>query len=390
MSNNSSPSTIPFAQARPEKTILTAGPSITEKEISYVTDAVTNGWNQHWGDYINKFEKSFAEYVGTKHALATSSCTGALHLILAGLGIQPGDEVIVPEITWIATASAACYMGAKPVFVDVEPDTWCMDPVALEKAITPRTKAIMPVHIYGHPANMPEIMRIAEKHGIDIVEDAAPSLGANIQGKRTGSFGRAAAFSFQGAKIMVTGEGGMLVTNDTPLYEKIKGLWDHGRDPHKTFWNSSIGFKYKMSNIQAALGLAQLERIEELVEKKREIYRWYAAGLKDCPHIQLNAERPGCRNIMWMTSIILSDKAPLSRDELMKKLKEANIDSRPFFYPMSVFPMFETAHSPVAERLSRGGINLPSGHNLTREQVDYVSAALCHYLSASAHTRRAA
>jgi perosamine synthetase len=248
----------------------------------------------------------------------------------------------------------------------------------------------MPVHIYGHPANMDEIMPIAERHGIDVVEDAAPSLGANINGKRTGSFGRAAAFSFQGAKIMVTGEGGMLVTNDTELYEKIKGLWDHGRDPHKTFWNSSIGYKYKMSNIQAALGLAQLERIEELVEKKREIYRWYAEGLKGCPHIQLNAERPGCKNIMWMTSLILSEGAPVTREELMKKLKEANVDSRPFFYPMSVFPMFQQADTPVAAKVSKGGINLPSGHNLTREQVSFACEVIRHHLGAESANRKAA
>jgi perosamine synthetase len=382
---------LPYWSNRPEKTILTAGPSITEKEISYVTDAVTNGWNQHWGDYIAKFEKAFAEYVGTKHALATSSCTGALHLILAALGLKEGDEVIVPEITWIATASAACYLGAKPVFVDVEEDTWCMCPRSLERAITPRTKVIMPVHIYGHPANMDEISAIAARHGIDIVEDAAPSLGANIRGKRTGSFGRAAAFSFQGAKIMVTGEGGMLVTDDTDLFERIKGLWDHGRDPHKTFWNSSIGYKYKMSNIQAALGLAQLERIEELVEKKRQIYRWYAEGLEGCPHVRLNAERAGYRNIMWMSSLILAESSPLSREELMKKLKEANVDSRPFFYPMSVFPMFETADTPTAAKVSQGGINLPSGHNLNREQVDYVCDVIRGHLGAAARgTRKAA
>lgn len=379
----------PYWARRPETTTLTAGPSITDKEISYVTDAVTNGWNSHWGDYIAKFEKTFAEYVGTKHALSTSSCTGALHLILAGLGVKPGDEVIVPEITWIATASAACYMGAKPVFVDVEEDTWCMCPKSLAKAITPRTKVIIPVHIYGHPANMDEIMPIAERHGIDVVEDAAPSLGANILGKRTGSFGRAAAFSFQGAKIMVTGEGGMLVTDDTELYERIKGLWDHGRDPHKTFWNSSIGYKYKMSNIQAALGLAQVERIEELVEKKREIYRWYAEGLQGCPHIKLNAERPGCRNIMWMTSLILSESAPVSREELMRKLKEANVDSRPFFYPMSVFPMFEAADTPVAAKVSKGGINLPSGHNLTKEQVMFACEVIRYHLGASAISKAA-
>jgi perosamine synthetase len=361
---------------KPVKKILTAGPSITAKEISYVTDAVTNGWNENWSGYLDRFEKAFAEYLGVKHALATSSCTGALHLALAGLGIRPGDEVIVPEITWIATAAAVCYLGAKPVMVDVEPDTWCMDPAALEKAITPRTKLIIPVHLYGHPANMDEITAIASRHGIEIVEDAAPSLGANIQGKKTGTFGRLGAFSFQGAKIMVTGEGGMLVTNDTALLENIKLLWDHGRDPHRAFWNTQIGFKYKMSNLQAALGLGQLERIEELVERKREIFSWYEENLSDCEHLQLNAQRPGCRNIYWMTSVLVKDSSPLNRDEVMAELKKANIDSRPFFHPMSTMPMFEKQDSPVAARISRQGINLPSGHNLTRDQVDYVCEVL--------------
>ena len=361
---------------KPVKKILTAGPSITEKEISYVTDAVTHGWNENWSGYLDRFEKAFAEYLGVKHALATSSCTGALHLAMAGLKLKEGDEVIVPEMTWIATAAAACYCGAKPVMVDVEPDTWCMDPKSLEKAITPRTKLIVPVHLYGHPANMDEIGAIAAKHGIEIVEDAAPSLGANIRGKKTGTFGRLAAFSFQGAKIMVTGEGGMMVTNDTKLFEEIRLLWDHGRDPHKTFWNTQIGFKYKMSNIQAALGLAQLERIEELVSRKREIFSWYKAGLADCPNFQLNTERPGYRNIYWMTSVLVKDGSPKNRDEVMAELKKANIDSRPFFHPMSTLPMFEKRHSPTSAILSKQGINLPSGHNLKRDEVDYVCEVL--------------
>ncbi len=276
---------------RPVKKILTGGPSITEKEIAYVTDAVTHGWNENWSGYLDRFEKAFAEYLGVKHALATSSCTGALHLAMAGLRLKPGDEVILPELTWIASAAAGCYCGAKAVMVDVEPDTWCMDPKAVEKAITPHTKVIVSVHLYGHPANMEEICAIAQKHGIEIVEDAAPSLGANIRGKKTGTFGRIGAFSFQGAKIMVTGEGGMLVTDDTQLFEQIRLLWDHGRDPHKTFWNNQLGYKYKMSNIQAALGLAQLERIEELVARKRQIFSWYQENLRDCENLQLNAER---------------------------------------------------------------------------------------------------
>ncbi len=341
-----------------------------------MTDAVTHGWNENWSGYLDRFEKAFAEYLGRQARAGHQQLHGALHLAMAGLKLKAGDEVIVPEMTWIATAAAACYCGAKPVMVDVEPDTWCMDPKSLEKAITPRTRLIVPVHLYGHPANMDEIGAIAVKHGIEIVEDAAPSLGANIRGKKTGTFGRLAAFSFQGAKIMVTGEGGMLVTNDTKLFEEIRLLWDHGRDPHKTFWNTQIGFKYKMSNIQAALGLAQLERIEELVARKREIFSWYKAGLADCPNLQLNTERPGYRNIYWMTSILVKDGSPLNRDEVMAELKKANIDSRPFFYPMSTLPMFDHRQSPTSAILSKQGINLPSGHNLTRHEVDYVCEVL--------------
>ncbi len=197
-----------------------------------------------------------------------------------------------------------------------------------------------------------------------------------FRGKKTGTFGRIGAFSFQGAKIMVTGEGGMLVTNDTQLFEQIRLLWDHGRDPHKTFWNNQLGYKYKMSNIQAALGLAQLERIEELVARKRQIFSWYQENLQDCENLQLNAERPGYRNIYWMTSVLVKDGSPKNRDEVMAELKKANVDSRPFFYPMSTLPMFEKQNSPTAAMLSRQGINLPSGHNLTRQQIDYVCEVL--------------
>jgi perosamine synthetase len=358
--------------------ILTAGPSITEREIDYVLDAVRQGWNENWNGYLNRFEKGFADYVGTRFALCTSSCTGALHLAMVGLGLGPGDEVIVPEVSWVATASAVAYTGAKPVFVDIDSETWCMDPDSVRRAITSRTKAIVPVHLYGHPVEMAAITRLAHEHKLSVLEDAAPALGATVNGQRVGGLGDLACFSFQGAKIMTTGEGGMLVTSDEELYERIKFLGDHGRDKHIPFQISAIGYKYKMSNIQAALGLGQLERIEELVEKKRTIFQWYRQRLEGVAGLRLNAERPWARSIYWMTSIVLDDGVDVSRDKVIAGLKERHVDSRPFFPPISSFPMFASCQerNPVAWRVSRQGINLPSGHNLTEQDVERVCDSL--------------
>lgn len=360
--------------------ILTAGPSITQKEIDYVNDAVKNGWNDHWGDYIKKFEKSFAEYIGVKHALTTSSCTGALHLSLVALGIGQGDEVIVPDISWVATASVVRYVNAEPVFADVLADSWCIDPKSIEKRITSKTKAIIPVHLYGQPADMSEIIRIAKKHNLKIIEDAAPSIGAEYHGKRTGSFGNIAAFSFQGAKLMVTGEGGMLVTNDSDLFEIVKHYAEHGR-ASTGFEISDIGFKYKMSNIQAALGLAQLERAEELIAKKELIYNWYVSGLHGLEGIMLNKSNSSTeKSIYWMSSIILNKEFGLSRDALMSKLKEQNIDTRPLFPQMSSFKMFKKYDNPVAKHIANNGINLPSGHERTLDEVNYICKCIKNIL----------
>lgn len=358
------------------KLILTAGPSITSKEIEYVNDAVLNGWNNHHSDYIRKMEEAFAKYVGVKYAMATSSCTGALHLALLSLGVGPGDEVIVPETTWIATASAVIYVGATPVFADVEADTWVMDPKSVEKLITPKTKVIIPVHLYGHPVDMEPIWELAKKYGIDILEDAAPSIGAEYKGKKTGSLGRAAAFSFQGAKALVTGEGGILVSDDKELIDRARFIGDHGRHPSRALYNIEIGYKYKMSNLQASLGLAQIERAEEMVAKKRQIFKWYQERLQDVNNITLNVERPWARSIFWMSSLIMHDTIKMSRDEFMIKLKERNIDTRPFFYPISSFPMFEgiKVDNPVAYAIPLRGINLPSGHERTEEEIDYICA----------------
>jgi len=359
------------------ETILTAGPSISERECYYAMDAVRYGWNQKWSEYLNRFEKSFADYVDRNHALATSCCTGALHIALAALKIGAGDEVIVPDITWVATANAVLYVGATPIFVDVEKDSWCLDPNSFESCITTKTKAVIPVHLYGHPCNMDPIMEIAQRHGLYVVEDAAPSIGAEYKGKRTGSFGHFAAFSFQGAKLAVTGEGGMLVTSDRDLYEKARQIWDQGRKPG-TFWIEKNGLKYKMSNIQAAIGLGQIERNNSMVEAKRRIFSWYEENLKDVLCVSLNKEMPWARSIYWMTSLRLHEDAPLTRDALIASLKEQNIDSRPVFPAISQYLIWPVKQKPqpVAKLIGDHAINLPSGVCLSRREVEYICACI--------------
>lgn len=357
--------------------ILTAGPSISAREVSYTLDAVRSGWNSEWSGYLTRFESAFASYIGARAAIATSSCTGALHIALMALGIGPGDEVIVPEITWVATANAVVYVGATPIFADVDAVTWCMDPQSLERLITPRTKAVIPVHLYGHPADMAAIVPIARQHNLAIVEDAAPAIGAEVAGQKVGSFGDFAAFSFQGAKLLVTGEGGMLLTSNDALYEKAYAIWDQGRVPG-TFWIKQTGVKYKMSNIQAALGLAQLERIDELIERKRRLHRWYAEGLEGTHGVTLSRERAGVRSAHWMASITLDEEGPISRDEMRRQLSLRNIDTRPVFPPISQYPIWplQFAAQPVSARIGNWSINLPSGVKLSRSQVDYVCRSI--------------
>jgi perosamine synthetase len=238
-------------------------PSITELEIGYATDAASNGWGEHCYDYIHRFEAMFRQHLGVKHAIATSSATGALHIGMAAMGIGPGDEVVLADINWIASAAPIVYLGATPVLVDVLEDSWCLDPAAVEAAITPRTKAILAVHLYGNLCDMDALREIGLRHGIPVIEDAAEAIGSIWQGQRAGSMGVFGAFSFHGTKTITTGEGGIFVTNDDALYERALTLSNHGRARGETrqFWPATIGFKYKMSNLQAAIGCGQLERI---------------------------------------------------------------------------------------------------------------------------------
>jgi perosamine synthetase len=369
--------------------ILTAGPSISAREASYTLDAARNGWNGGWNGYIQRFERAFADYVGVEHAIATSSCTGALHIALAALGIGPGDEVIVPDITWVATANAVSYVGATPVFCDVEEGSWCMSPESFASLITPATKAVMPVALYGHPARLDEIVAIARAHGLRVVEDAAPGIGAEWNGRRVGSYGDVSAFSFQGAKLLVTGEGGMLVTNDPEIRERAYAIWDQGREPG-TFWIRETGWKYKISNVQAAIGLGQIERCDELVEAKRRIHGWYAEGLAGVDGIELQREELGGRSIYWMSNIRVRPEAGLDREALRAALRAEGIDTRPVFPTISQYPMWprRQAAQPIATAVAAEGINLPSGVRLRRDEIERTCRAVRK--AVAAHARLAA
>lgn len=366
-----------------DKTILTAGPSISQRESSYAFEAASYGWNNQWAKYLKDFENAFSEYVGIKYAIATSSCTGALHIALTALGIGPGDEVIVPDITWVATANAVLYVGATPVFADVDSATWVISPESIRSKITGRTKAIIPVHLYGHPCDMNSIQSIANEHNLYVVEDAAPSIGAEYKGRRTGGFGDFGCFSFQGAKLAVTGEGGMLVTNDKNLYEKAYAIWDQGRKPG-TFWIQSNGLKYKMSNVQAAIGLGQIQRNDAMVEAKRRIFQWYTGGLKNIDALNLCREPEDTRSIYWMSSIELTSAAKINRSQLIDLLKSKNIDTRPVFPAISQYPIWPIKQHalPNAKIIGDNALNLPSGVCLRRDEVYYICKSIREILSA--------
>jgi perosamine synthetase len=348
-------------------------PSITELEISYVNDAVTNGWGENCYDYLNKFEKKLASFQSTKYALATSSCTGAIHLSLLALGVKPGDEVIVPEITWIASVEPVLYIGAKPVFVDVLEDTWCIDPQSIRNAVTTKTKAIIVVHLYGNLCEMDEIMQIANEYNLVVLEDAAEGLGSVYKGKKAGSIGHVGVFSFHGTKTMSTGEGGAIVTNDFEIYDKVKILNDHGRNPkdpeNKMFWMRNYGYKYKMSNLQAAMGCAQLERLDDLVSRKKQIFEIYRQNLAEIS-CDMNFQQTYASNSYWLPTCVFHKSINFNRQSFFEYCSLNQIDSRPFFFPLSSLPMFEhKTENNVSYDVYERGINLPSFHDITFEEI---------------------
>ncbi len=351
-------------------------PSITQKEIDYVTDAVSSGWVSSLGKYIDSFEEKFAAYCNTKYAIATSNGTTALHLALVALDIKVGDEVIVPDLTFVATANAVKFTGAEPVIVDIDEQTLCISPQAIENAITPKTKAIIPVHLYGHPANMAEINKIAQKYNLLVVEDAAEAHGAEVNGQKVGGLGEVGVFSFYGNKIITSGEGGMITTNDESLYHRMKHLRDHAMSKEKRYWHTEVGFNYRMTNLQAALGVAQFERIDEILAKKTEIFEWYQNLLNDVEGIRLNHQASWAKNVYWMVCLELDGYAENQRDDLIKDLKTKGIDSRPYFYPVSDMPMYGSADTPVCHKVYQRGLNLPSYFDITKTQVEHVCKQL--------------
>ncbi len=365
--------------------IPVAGPWITQKEIDYVADAAAHAWYENANMYHDRFEKTFSDYIGTQYAMALPSCTSAIHLSLLSLGVGKGDDVIVPDLTWIATAAPITYVGANPVFADCDKKTWCITPDAFQECITPQTKAVIPVDLYGNMPEMDAIRDISQDRGIAIIEDAAEAIGSEYHNRRSGSFGDTGVFSFHGSKTMTTGEGGMLVTDREDLYQRCLTLRDHGKaSGTKMFWNAEVGYKYKMSSLQAALGLAQLERIEELIEKKRQIFRWYREQLQHVKGITLNCEPPGTKNSYWMVTAIFDPKFGLLKEDIIQKLKYIGIDSRPFFYPLSSQPAYKNlVHIHEAQKRNIGsyqispyGVNLPCGMNLTKDEVNYVCNAV--------------
>lgn len=366
-----------------------AGPSITQREIDYATDAAANGWYERAGEYPRRFEEAFAKYIGVKHAVSLPSCTSGLHLALAAAGIGPGDEVIVPDLTWIASAAPISYVGATPVFADVDEQTWCLCANSVRACITEKTKAILAVDLYGGMPDYDALRAIADEHGLTLIEDAAEAIGSEFAGRKAGALGDVAAFSFHGSKTFSTGEGGMLVTDDDALYARVMHLRDHGREPGDVhFKNTEVAFKYKMPPVAAAIGLGQVERAEELVARKREIFDWYREGLEGVAGLTLNHESANTKNTYWMVTAVLDPMLEWPKEKLMAALDAQGIDSRPMFHPLSSLPAYEGhAEAAVARRrnetsyrLSPWGINLPSALCLTREQVARVTETLLQIL----------
>lgn len=365
-----------------ESRIFYTKPSIADLEVKYALDAARNGWGDKCYEYIDRFEAMFCEHLGVKYAIATSSGTGALHLGMAALGIGPGDEVILADINWIASVAPIVHLGAKPVFVDIDKESWCLDPAEVERAITKHTKAIVAVHLYGNMCAMDRLREIARNYSLALIEDAAEAIGSVYKGAPAGSMGIFGAFSFHGTKTITTGEGGIFVTNDEALYSRVLTLSNHGRRKGEVrqFWAEEIGFKYKMSNLEAAVGCAQLERVSLLIKAKRTVFEAYAELLRDMP-IKMNPEPEGTTNGYWMPTIVVDEDVKFDRDRLLSTFKNQSIDGRVFFWPLTKLPMFEedSTHK-VSYSIYERAVNLPSYHDLTYGEVERVVDIVKHEL----------
>lgn len=358
-------------------------PELHGNELEYVTDCIQSGWISSQGKYVRQFEENFGKYVGCQHTLAVSNGTVALHLSLVALGVGPGDEVIVPDLTFAASVNAILHSGATPVLVDVDPNTMAMNPDLVAAAITSRTRAIMPVHLYGYPADMDSLMALAKQHNLLVIEDCAEALGSRYQGAHVGTFGDAATFSFYGNKTITTGEGGMLLFRNPAIYDRAKMLRDHGMSPKLRYWHDEVGFNYRLTNIQAAIGVAQLEKIDSFVSRKCWIAAQYNKHLSDIVQLQLPMESKSNQslNSYWLYTIVLSTEFVSRRDEILDHLKNHGIEARPIFFPMHRMPPYikyvmKGESYTVANHLSDGGISLPSSVSVTENEIQRVCAVL--------------
>ena len=362
------------------KIIPVCEPVLGEREKKHVLECLNSGWISSLGGKISEFENKFSQKVGAKYGIATTSGTSALHLALYTLGIREGDEVIVPTFTMIATANAIRYCGAKPVLVDSEEETWNIDTEKIEEKVTSKTQAIMPVHTYGHPCDMDKIFEIASKYNLWVIEDAAEAHGAEYKGRKVGSIGDCACFSFYGNKIITTGEGGMITTNDRKIYERAGNLRDHAFSEERHFWHKILGFNYRMTNLQAAVGLGQLEKFEELVERRIENAKLYNSLLKDIHGLELPPETPEIKNVFWMYGIRVKENFGISRDELRRKLALKGIETRTFFIPIHLQPIYWKDYLeedfPVAERLCKEGLYLPSSSKLEKDEIYFIAECI--------------
>jgi perosamine synthetase len=366
------------------KFIQNASPALIGNEKKYVLDCLNSNWISSSGKYINKFEKEFAKYHNLKYAVSCNSGTAAIHISLLALDIKKGDEVITTALTYVATINAINYCGAKAILVDIEPDTWCIDVEAIEKSITSKTKAIIVVHLFGHPVNMDKIMMIAKKHKLFIIEDNAQGLGAKYKNKLTGSFGHISTFSFFGSKLITTGEGGMLLTNNKNIADKARIYKSQGQEPGNRYWFPVIGYNYRMTNIEAALGLAQLEKINIHIKNRLKIVNLYFKELREIDNISLPVEKENFKSVYWMFNIYLKDKVKKSRDEIIRSLIKKNIEARYIPYPLNTLPPYREVYRgksyPIALKVSERSITLPTHENLTEKDIKYISDCLKKYL----------
>lgn len=351
-----------------------AEPGFGNAELENVVKCIKTGWISSQGKFVKEFEVSLAKYISTKYGAATSSGTAALHLALLTLGIKPGDEVIIPTLTFIATANVVMYCGATPVFVDSHPDYWCIDPDLIEAKITDRTVGIIPVHLYGHPCDMEPIIGVAMKHHLWVVEDCAEAIGATYKQHKVGSMSHISCFSFFANKIITTGEGGMCLTNSEESATRMRILRDHGMDPSKKYWYNEVGYNYRMTNLQAAVGVAQLGRIDELINARTRVANWYNLCLSELPLVFPPLLR-WANPVTWQYTVLLPDGQ--AKERIMVHLKEKDVETRPMFYPIHIMPPYKGKEKfPVAEDLSSRGISLPSSPNLKEEQVEYICGCI--------------